>query len=87
MVELIPTDGRKSFYGKAVVKSQGDVLTLRSYSTNVCTYNTATGEFKRLWSGYSATSMRHVNAFIDTYCPTLYGAGGKKWWCEQAVAA
>lgn len=25
------------------------------------------GRFERLWSGYSQTTMNHINSFIDTY--------------------
>lgn len=78
--ELTPTDGRKSFYGKAKMykNEQGDTV-LISYTTEVCKI-THKGVFVRLWDGYSATTMRHVNAFLDYM--GVYG-GGKKWWTEQ----
>lgn len=47
---------QKSYYGKAVVITNGDEIALRSYQTIVASYNTATGEFKRLWSGWSTTT-------------------------------
>ena len=80
--ELIPTDGRKSFYGKAIVieKDNGEKV-LQSYNTEVCKI-TSGGEFVRLWSGYSATTMRHVNSFLDLF--NLSG-GGKAWWDAQTV--
>ena len=80
--ELIPTDGRKSFYGKATVieKDNGEKV-LQSYNTKVCKI-TSTGEFVRLWSGYSATTMRHVNSFLNLF--NLSG-GGKAWWDAQTV--
>ena len=80
--ELIPTDGRKSFYGKAIVieKDNGEKV-LQSYNTEVCKI-TSDGEFVRLWSGYSATTMRHVNSFLDLF--NLSG-GGKAWWDAQTV--
>ena len=80
--ELIPTDGRKSFYGKAIVieKDNGEKV-LQSYNTEVCKI-TSDGEFVRLWSGYSATTMRHVNSFLDLF--NLSG-GGKAWWVAQTV--
>lgn len=80
--ELTPDNSRKSFYGKARVTHYSDGLTvLRSYNTDVCMITPA-GEFVRLWSGYSATTMRHVNAFLTTY--SLPG-GGKAWWNAQPV--
>ena len=82
--ELIPTDGRKSFYGKAVVfeKDNGEKV-LQSYNTEVCKI-TSGGEFVRLWSGYSVTTMRHINSFLR-----LVGIarGGKAWWDAQKIGA
>ena len=82
--ELIPNDGRKSFYGKAVVivKDNGEKV-LQSYNMEVCKI-TSGGEFVRMWSGYSVTTMRHVNAFLS-----LFGiaGGGKAWWDAQTISA
>lgn len=74
----------KSFYGKAKVieKDNGETV-LQSYNTEVCKI-TSGGEFVRLWSGYSATTMRHVNSFLQ-----LVGiaGGGKAWWDAQKIGA
>ena len=78
--ELMPDNNRKSFYGRALVYVTDDgTKTLRSYQTAVCRV-TPDGVFHRMWSGYSATTMRHVNAFLK-----LYGipGGGKAWWDKQ----
>lgn len=77
MLELKPTDGRKSFYGKAIVdvKDNGDKV-LYSYNTPILRL-TAKGELEKIWNGYSATTMRHINAFLDTFGVK---GGGKKWW-------
>lgn len=79
--ELRPTNGRKSFYGKAVVteKDNGDIE-LRSYNTTVARIRN--GRFERLWSGYSATTMNHINSFIDTFG---IDGGGKAWWMALEV--
>ena len=79
--DLIPTDGRKSFYGKAKVVDNNGVKTLYSYNTPVAKIG-RTGKFTRLWDGYSATTMRHVNAFLDTYG---IKDGGKSWWDQQPI--
>lgn len=76
--ELTPGgyDRAKSFYGKAkVIETDGETL-LQSYDIIVCKIDKS-GEFVRMWSGYSATTMRHINAFIE-----MFGipGGGKKWW-------
>ena len=61
--ELIPNDGRKSFYGKAVVEVADDGSeTLYSYGTPIIK-KTAAGELVKLWSGWSATTVRHIKAF------------------------
>ncbi len=79
--ELNPMNGRKSFYGKAkvIAKDNGDIE-LQSYNTIVARIRN--GKFERLWSGYSATTMNHINSFID-----LYGiiGGGKAWWTSLEV--
>ena len=79
-------DSRKSFYGKAFVgvveNSREKIITLWSYNTPVCEiYN---GVFYRLWNGYSATTMRHVNEFCAQYG---INGGGKKWWDSLEVVA
>lgn len=58
--ELIPTDGRKSFYGKAVViVEDNDTETLYSYGTPIIK-RLVSGELVKLWS---ATTGRHIQAF------------------------
>lgn len=74
-VYLRPIDNRKSFYGKAIVKTIPGGVVLQSYNTDVAAC--INGRFMRLWSGYSATTMRHVNSFA-AYCGL--NEGGKKWW-------
>lgn len=71
--ELRPIDGRKSFYGKARVINPGyGYISLVSYDTIVCSLDLDSRRFVRLWDGYSATTMRHVNAFRHAYgLPTL----------------
>lgn len=61
--ELIPNDSHKSFYKKAIVERIGNVDTLYSYNTPVMRKN-ADGTYSRLWSGWSATTSRHVTAFV-----------------------
>lgn len=63
---------QKSFYGKARVKVyhyNGAVtrFVLESYDTEVVMVRIdkcGMAYVRRLWSGYSATTMRHVNEFI-----------------------
>lgn len=60
---LIPTDGRKSFYGKATVTIEEDGSeTLTSYTTPIMK-RLASGELVKLWDGWTATTGRHIKAF------------------------
>jgi hypothetical protein len=79
--DLRPVDGRKSFYGKAQIIRENGCVYLRSYQTIVCKIDES-DRFVRLWWGYSATTMRHVNAFLACYA--LPG-GGKAWWDNLPV--
>ena len=61
--ELTPTDGRRSFYGKAKVMIEPDGTdTLFSYDTPIIE-RSPSGDLTRLWSGWSATTGRHIYAF------------------------
>jgi hypothetical protein len=81
--ELKPINGRKSFYGKAEVieKDNGDIE-LKSYQTIVARIRN--GKFERLWSGYSMTTMSHINAFADAFG---ISGSGKAWWDALEVVA
>lgn len=70
-------DSRKSFYGKAkvIIDSDGDMY-LQSYDTVVCAI--VNKLFVKLWDGYSATTMRHINSFC-AYAD-LWNCGGKALW-------
>ena len=72
----------KSFYGKArIIETENGEKVLQSYNTFVCRI-TAAGRFVRMWGGYSATTMRHVNSFLSFYD---MNGGGKSWWDMQPV--
>lgn len=61
--ELTPTDGRKSFYGKAVVIIGDDGSeTLYSYGTPIVK-RLVSGELVKMWDGWTATTGRHIKAF------------------------
>lgn len=83
--ELPCLDGHKSFYGKTRVKkcANGEKL-LQSYDTIVCKLD-ANGSFVRLWSGYSATTQRHVNSFLQLN--GLDGLQGKTNWDKMPVVS
>lgn len=93
MIELLKVNclddygDRKSFYGKCaaiVSNEETDKNTyLLSYDTIVC-YVDEAGKVHRTWSGYSATTMRHINAFLR-YCGI--NEGGKAFWDALPVEA
>lgn len=65
---------QKSYYGKAWIVKEGDInlnpnakASLLSYDTIVCDYDPMTGEFNRLWGGYSRTTANHINDFRAMY--------------------
>jgi len=60
--DLAPVDGRQSFYGKAKIIVENGREALQSYST-VVAYRDAAGQLHRTWSGWSATTGRHLYAF------------------------
>lgn len=61
--ELIPTDGKKSFYGKAIVEvEENGTETLYSYNTPIIK-RLVSGELVKLWNGWTATTGRHIAAF------------------------
>lgn len=82
IIELIPIDSHKSFYGKAKVIEVENGRYLRSYDTKVC-FLSYGGTFEKLWHGYSATTMRHINAFMNFIGWKEYG--GKAWWNSLEV--
>ena len=61
--ELKPTDGRKSFYGKAVViVDDNGTETLYSYGTPIIK-RLVSGKLVKMWDGWTATTGRHIKAF------------------------
>ena len=61
--EPLPHDSRKSFYGKCKVYHMKDGTEyLKSYDTIVMRRD-PDGTLHRTWSGWSATTGRHVAAF------------------------
>lgn len=75
-------DGAKSFYGKAkVIEKDNGEKVLQSYNTEVCKIS-SNGEFVRMWEGYSATTMHHINSFLSFFD---ISGGGKAWWKVQSV--
>jgi len=79
--ELPCYDNRKSFYGKAIIIEEDEIIKLQSYSTIVGYIKD--GVFYRKWNSYSPTTMRHINSFLIHFS---IDGGGKKWWDSLGVA-
>lgn len=63
LFELVPTDGRVSFYRKAMVRVDNDgSKTLYSYGTKIMTVF-SDGSAVRYWDGYTMTTGRHIRSF------------------------
>lgn len=63
MYELTPTNGQKSFYGKARVEIlENGTRVLKSYNTNIMLIF-PNGSMYRLWDDWSATTGKHIKAF------------------------
>lgn len=63
--ELMPTDGRKSFYGKAIVKETDNFIILESYGTEVAGYNKEDKvlEVTKNEEWLTATTLHHIRSF------------------------
>lgn len=63
--ELVPLtiQNQKSFYRKAIVLVDGDVKTLRSYDTDVATFDGSKATLFENWDSSQAT-LKHVKAFL-----------------------
>ena len=63
MYELMPDNGRNSFYGKAkVLIDDNGNETLYSYNTAIIKKD-INGKLTKLWSGWSSTTGAHIKAF------------------------
>lgn len=52
---------------RASVSFKDGFYTLTSYYTDVCSYNPGSNTFIKLWDGYSATTMKHIDTFLDIF--------------------
>ena len=63
--KVLKATTQKSYYGKDHYYEYENAVYLRSYGTTVC--RIIDGEFQRLWSGFSKTTLNHVNDFRKLY--------------------
>jgi hypothetical protein len=66
MFTLFPSNGRKSFYGKAIVVEYDNMKILYSYDTGVAKIVDGVPELLNTqW--HSQTTRNHVRSFLDYY--------------------
>ena len=73
---------KASFHGKAKIIETAGAFYLLSYQTIVCKVDKATRDFVRFWDGESATTTRHINAFLQDM---KINGGGLSWWRKQDI--
>lgn len=49
---------------RAVTIDDGTKIYLQSYDTLILSVDTFTGEIKKMWDGYSVTTLKHINTFL-----------------------
>ena len=52
---------------RALISASGDNVYLQSYDTLMLRVNRVTGEIEKLSDYYSATTMKHINAFMSGF--------------------
>jgi aspartate ammonia-lyase len=63
---LNPVNGRKSFYGKAIVIEENGISKLKSYDKIVAEYN-HDDNYMKVYAYHSITTLTHINSFLDYY--------------------
>lgn len=62
MYELVPENGRKSFYGKAKVLEESDGKVLLSYGTRIMKIFDS-GSMVRYWNDWTTSTGTHIKSF------------------------
>lgn len=52
---------------RALVIKDGNTVYLQSYDTIILSVDISTGTIKKMWDGYTATTLKHVNAFLKGF--------------------
>lgn len=76
-VSILPNSNNR-----AIVIETPDKKYLQSYDTLILETDKATGETVKLWDGYSATTMKHINQYLPSVGIRTMG---KAEWTKQEV--
>lgn len=79
-ISIVKPVNQVSFYNKAIQIEIDDYIYLKSYDTIVGFIHD--NEFYRCWGDYSATTMKHINSFLQNHDLPTYG---KKEWEKLPV--
>lgn len=52
---------------RAITIATDNEIFLQSYDTIILSLNTNTGEIKKLWDGFSTTTLKHINEFLSAF--------------------
>lgn len=63
---------------RAITITKDNKIYLQSYDTVVLCYDTTTSTIKKMWEGYSVTTMKHINKFIENFT-NLKSLNKKSW--------
>ena len=77
LTELIPTNGRKSFYGKAKVAIVDGVVCLRSYDSTIASMSRNGNVYRHYDGERTNTTCTHLRSFLATFAPS---ASEKEFW-------
>lgn len=61
-VSILPNSNNRAL----VIETEAERI-LQSYDTLICSVDKETGKVKKLWSGYSVTTLKHINDFLSAY--------------------
>ena len=73
-------NGLQKISDRAYIRYENGNYILKSYYTDVLRYEPTTDTLYKLWKGYSVTTMKHINAFLDYICKPRIN---KKQWIEM----
>ena len=62
VVSILPDSNNR-----AIVIGTPEKIFLQSYDTLILCVDKKSGKINKLWSGYSVTTMKHINTFLSSY--------------------
>ena len=66
-------------YNRALIIKDGNTVYLQSYDTVILSVDLLTGEIKKMWHGYTVTTLKHINTFLKSFNGLQFN---KKTWLD-----